>query len=409
MGYLNVARSVLSDFLVKIIPVQKGLIVCTSFNGHYSDSPKAITDAIFNLYPNQNIVWLVSEKYSVSLPDEVKWARIDSLKGILLRGKAQIIIDNVYGMKSVELRSTGFVRRMCYRIQTLLKIKKNQKTYTFWHGTPLKRMGRDQIGATIFDFSCNNTTMILGSQYNLDIMQRLTFNKINMKLMGTPRNDLLVGISDKKRARIKEKLGLPADKKLILFAPTFRSDGDGLNNKNIERSGLDQLQMMQFDLLFETLSEKFGGEWALVCRFHYLVESLVDWEDLESKYCRQIINGNKHDDMSEYLSCTDILLTDISSSLFDFALTSRPCFLFFPDFEYYNTKERGLYMPLEKLPYAFAQTFDELMQNIKNHDQNEYEQGIKTMKKDLGYFEPGNSAEQIARFILLENGLICEN
>ena len=189
-------------------------------------------------------------------------------------------------------------------------------------------------------------------------------------------------------------------KKIILFAPTFRNDGNKLQDTNLQRSGLNQLKEMDFGRLFQALSHRFGGDWALVCRFHYHVEQQVNWEELNQKYPGRIINGNLHDDMAQYLACTELLLTDASSSMFDFALTGRPCLLFFPDLEHYATRERGFYTPIDQLPFPAAVDFPELLKKIQTFDAEEYTTKTKKMLENYGFTDDENSSARVANYIL---------
>lgn len=383
----------------KFRPVQKNRILFTSFNGHYSDNPKYISRKIHELDPSLEQVWLVSPRYLSDLPEYVKAVDINDADQVsYYRGTAGVIVDNVYGGKEDYLTQNSFLRKLLFRIWGFLKNKKGQSVFTTWHGTPLKCMGRDQIGSNLLDFSCPNTTMILGNQYTLDIMRHLTFEKIPMALLGTPRNDPLFS-SREETLRIKEKLGLPKDKKIILYAPTFRSDGDVMNT-NIHRSGLDQISQMDPERLFAALSERFGGDWTLVCRFHYHVEAQVDWDRLEKEHPGSFINGNQHDDMAQYLACADVLLTDASSSMYDFALTGRPCLLYFPDLEHYANQERGFYTPIEELPFPTAVDFEQLLHTICEFDEVRYHTGIDQMLRDYGFVDDRNSSERIAKYII---------
>ena len=381
--------------------VERGLWVFTSFGGHYSDNPKYISQKLHEISPETRIVWLVKKEYLESLPEYVLGVDIGSPEADHYRGRAQVVVDNVYGDRAFSRMSNSLSDKIKLRAFRFLNGKKTQKTYTTWHGTPLKRMGRDQIGNTVYDFSCPHTTMMLGNKFTLDIMQHLTFDKIKMELIGTPRNDILFADGDY-AAKMREKLGLPNDKKLLLYAPTFRNDGKDTEGKNLQRSGLDQLNEIDFDKLFATLSEKFGGEWAFVCRFHYHVAKMVDWDGLNAKYEGRFINGNLHDDMSEYMLCADMLMTDASSCMFDYSVTGKPCFLYFPDLENYKNKERGFYIDVEELPYPLAVSFEELDRNVKTFDAEAYKAKTDEMLKKFGFVDDADSSERIVRFILGE-------
>lgn len=391
-------KNLINLIIYKCGRVHKHLIVFSSFNGHYSDSPKYLMEAIHRLDKTVEIIWLVNPKYAENVPKYAKCVDIDSKLAIRARSHARVLIDNIYCDREFTVKDDSLFNKIKKVMFLFFNNKKRQIAITTWHGTPLKCIGRDQAGNKALDFICPGVTMVLGNQFSSDILRHVTFGKIPIKLLGSPRNDLLFYHEDVKE--LKKKIGLPLEKKVILFAPTFREDGKETFNKNVYRSGLQQLQEMEFEKLLFVLHQRFGGEWTLVCRFHYHVEKMVDWNLLEKKYNRQIINGNINDDMAEYLTCADILLTDSSSCMFDFMLTMRPCFLYFPDYENYKNKERGLYLPIESLPFPMAQTFQKLLLKIQGYDDYLYKRNVKILIQKMGYVDGRNSSLKIARYIL---------
>ena len=401
MKFIKNAFKVIIKFFLRVLPTKKGRVLFVSFNGHYSDSPKAICEEIYKLNRTLQLVWLVEKSHMRDLPEYVKCIDIsDDFARTYYKSTARVIIDN--DNMGITLSSEKFFDKICFKLLPHLLKKKNQKYYTTWHGTPLKRMGRDVDGSNIIDYNdCANTTMILGNQFAFDIMSNIMFGKVKAVLIGTPRNDILFKC-EKKVVDLRKKIGLPLDKKIIMFAPTFRSDDGECKGRNVLRSGVNQLKEIDFTALFETLCEKFSGEWAIVCRFHYFVEKMVDWESLQREYPNQIINGNLNDDMAEYLACTDVLLTDASSSMFDFMLTKKPCFLFFPDLKRYRNIERGFYTPIESLPFSTAETFGKLIENIKGFDEKSYTENVEKLICEFGYVDDANSSERIAKYILNE-------
>ncbi|MGG7190018.1 CDP-glycerol glycerophosphotransferase family protein [Clostridium paraputrificum] len=385
--------------IYKFTAVKPKRLVFSSYDGHYSDSPKYISQKIHELAPQYEIIWLLKKEFSYDLPEYVKWYDIDTFKAQKIRGSATALIDNVYCNRSFTVMENTIGNRLKANIFKFLYNKPNQPGFTTWHGTPIKRGGRDQIGnESISDFICPNVTMIVGNQHSIETLSHITFKKLNMKLIGTPRNDLL--FDKKSYASLRKKLNLPENKKMVLFAPTFRNDGRDVEGKNIQRSGLNQIKEIDFEKLFETLHRKFGGEWIFVCRFHYHVSNLVDWDALTKKYNGRVINGNEFDEMAEYLACTDLLITDASSCSLDYSLTQKPCFLFFPDFEHYKNQERGFYLNLEMLPFPLAMNSCELLKNINDFDEEEYKINVEKMLSDMGYVDDECSSKRVVKYIL---------
>lgn len=378
--------------------IEDDLVVFSSFGGKYCDNPRVISEELHKLNANKKIVWLIKDMNNSDIPDYVTKIDINTLEAKKYYHKAKIIIDNVYGSKECYLYSNNFIAKLLFKVKTFINSKKNQYVITTWHGTPLKKMGIDEVNSKIIDFSCPNTVMVLGDEYTLNIMRRLTFNKIKMLLTGSPRNDILYNEQIDKYY-FRKKLGLNNCDNIILFAPSFRENinNDGLN---INRSGLNQLEMMDIDKMFKSLEEKFGGNWTLVCRFHYHVEEKVDWDKLHEKYGNRIINGNEGQDIMEYLKCTDVLITDVSSCMFDYAITEKPIFMFFPDIDDYSSKERGLYLNMENLPFSCSTTFDGFINNIDSFDNEDYINKVKRFKEKLNYSKEKNSGKKIAELII---------
>ena len=131
--------------------------------------------------------------------------------------------------------------------------------------------------------------------------------------------------------------------------------------------------------------------------------SMVDWEQLNEKYPNKIFNGNAFDEMSLYLNVTDILITDASSCAFDFCVTKKPCFIFFPDLSHYKNVERGFYYDLESLPFPISTTFEELIRNISSFSKATYEEKVSNFIEEQKFMDDGCSAEKIVDYILSES------
>lgn len=377
--------------------INNNYITFISFNGKYADSPKALTKYIHDLDKSKMIIWLVNDINNNEIPDYVLKIKYGTKEAWDYYCKSKIIIDNVYCMHENYLGGNDLFHKLKYIIISFLKNKKGQLFYTTWHGTPLKKIGTDSLRSKSTDFSCPNTTMILDNKHTADVIKKITLDKIKILLMGSPKNDILFD-NKIKIEKLKKELSLPSDNKIILYAPSFRSNTDETND--IERSGINQMNQMDIDLLINTLNKKFGGDWTLVCRFHYKVEEKIDWNNINKKYGDKVINGNLHQDIMEYIKCSDILITDMSSCLFEFALIEKPVFLYFPDLEHYKNEERGLYFDIQKLPFPYSTDFNLLIKEILNFDEKKYKNATKKFIKELGYTDKKMVSKEIAKYIL---------
>ncbi len=398
-------KKLLNGFKYKLSPIKRDRIVYMSYNGHYSDNPKLVYEEMVKLSPDLDYIWLVKEEYVNNVPKNVKTLIYDSEEAKKAYSSARLIVDNVYGNKETYLESKKIKDFLIFKMNTFLKHKRNQHVYTTWHATCLKKMQVDQLNSKIIDFSCPDTTMLIGNQYSLDILKHLTFNKIQMKLIGTPRNSVLFDIDPCMIRNKKNSIGLPLDKKIVLFAPTFRTD-DFIMTKNIERSGINQLDSIDIEKLLQTLSKKFGGEFVFVCRFHYHVSEAVDWNGIKEKYGDKVINGNLSDETLDYLLCTDILISDVSGIMFDFATTKKPTFIYFPDYYNYVNVERGVYIPIKELPFPSSTTFEGLTSNIVSFSNDSYKRELNKFIERINVVDNKNSAKECAEFILSDSKIM---
>ena len=171
---------------------------------------------------------------------------------------------------------------------------------------------------------------------------------------GYPRNDILHADNrDSIAASIKKKVGIPKDKKVILYAPTWRDDEYYESGKYKFDLKLN-LRMMQ---------KKLSDEYVVILRTHYFIADNLDVTGLEGF----VYNLSKYDDIAELYLISDILITDYSSVFFDYANLKRPMLFFTYDLDKYRDVLRGFYIDMEKeLPGPLLFTTEEIIDSIEN-------------------------------------------
>lgn len=375
-------------FIIKTLaemcrPILKNTAFFRSFNGQYNDNPKYVSEELHRRYPEMNIAWAIGDGSADSFPDYVKTVQINSAEYAKYVARAEIVVDNYCGCRTNYLKVNNPVKRLAFWL--LSRHRKGQFCLSTWHGTPLKHIALDEPGYKKAKFAkgyFNTDTLIAGCDVTAGAFKTAFGWDGEVMMCGTPRNDILVNGSD---ADLKEKLGLPKDKKVFLFAPTFRN--------NVEMSGVFQLKALDIDALLATLSEKFGGEWCFVFRSHNLVMKAIQNESLGIH--SDIINGNRFPDMAEYLAVSDALLTDYSSSMFDYMLTNRPTFLYTPDLFDYKNSERGFYFDIETTPFPISETADDLIKSIADFDNESYKAKVDAFLNKIGNAEKGSAAKAV--------------
>ena len=389
----------LQSIIRKYSKIDDNLLVFTSFYGKYADSPKILSEAIHRKNPEKRIAWLINDTSNPDIPAYVEKIKYGSVMADKFYGKAKAIIDNVYCGHEYYTRGNSLSSRIKFKIGTFLKNKKGQYYYTTWHGNMIKKIGSDSVRNNSFNFSCSNTTMFLDNVFSKKIMERITKGTIKIRVMGEPRDDILFSKNINKKV-LKRKLGLPVDKKAIIYAPTFRSNDD--ETRNIENSGIRQLRELDIDKLLNLLAKKFGGDWIFVVRFHYHVEEAVDWSALNKKYNGRVINGNESEDIIDYIACCDALISDVSSCIFESSFANNPTFAFFPDYDHFANNERGFYYTKDELPWTVSMNADELYKNIRQYDQKRYEKKFDSFCNKSGFTARKPCADLIADYILKE-------
>ncbi len=211
-----------------------------------------------------------------------------------------------------------------------------------WHGTMLKKIGHD-IDTLHFDrryqeklaLEAKQWSMVVSSnRFSTPILKRAFSYDGEILEAGYPRNDYLYSPErDAIAARVKEKLGLPAGKKVVLYAPTWRDDQ--------AHSRGQFLFDLRIDL--EDAQRRLGEDHVLLIRRHSNVVDLVPGAG----------NGfvwdvSEYPDIADLYLAADMMITDYSSVMFDYAHLKRPMLFFTYDLEHYRDTLRGFYFDFEQ-------------------------------------------------------------
>ena len=231
-----------------------------------------------------------------------------------------------------------------------------------WHGTPLKKLGFDitipgpevQGRQNFFNESRNWDYLLSSNTYSSKIFKRaFKYNKEILEL-GYPINDIFFKDNDEFVKNLKSKLNIDENKKVILYAPTWKDD-----EKN---DSWQHYFNLEIDL--ERLYEEFSDEYVIILKMHHLVSENLK---IDEKMKNFAIDLSSYDDIQELYIMSDILITDYSSVFFDYAHSRRPILFFVPDLNHYIENVRGLYLNMEKeLPGPLIKDNDQLIYTIKN-------------------------------------------
>lgn len=383
---MNIKLYNLMDVLFKVLPLNKKIVYFSSFNGLYNDNPRYISEKLHELFPHVKIAWVIDNRaIKDDIPSYVIQLEPKSFKQVLYKNIAKCIVDNGMGLMYTFKNHCNFKLKFIK--------KKSQLDYSTWHGTPLKLIGLDVHNDRSKILFTSATSLIINSDFLDNLYQTAFPCDIPKKKLGSARNDLLFSKEPEFVTQVKQKLGLPLHKKMVLYAPTYRSENGNISG-NAYSVYISKNEI--YDCL-NSLKKKFGGEWVFVYRVHQFVLSIVT-DDIDNKI---VFNGNLHDDMAEYLVASDAMITDYSSSFFDYTLTRKPCFLYVPDYDDY-LGSRGFYFSLDELPYPYAKDIESLEKLIESFDCNKSIEKIKKFNDLLGVVDDGHASERIVQLMAKE-------
>jgi CDP-glycerol glycerophosphotransferase len=277
-------------------------------------------------------------------------------------------------------------------------LRRNQVMLETWHGGgAYKRVGTyekwSRIKLLIQKLNARQTTHYISSSRKFTEVQAPSkwISEDKFINTGMPRNEIFFypDRMEKLRQKVFAHFGLQSDVRIVLYAPTYR----GLTG--YKEGGKDVKITPDYKRLLETLGQKYGGRWILFFRSHYFDSSLT--EQLPDS----VVDATMYEDIQELLCASDVLVTDFSSSMWDFALTGRSCFLYAPDIQQY-IDERGFYTEPSTWPFPLAKNDDELSANILGFVEGKYAADVNRHFNELGSYENKDACAKVCQAIGIE-------
>lgn len=366
------------------VPIKKGRVMCWAYSfRQYSCNPKYITEYILdNGLTHFELVWAFNKGVDVSKLDK----RI-----IVTYNQTFRFLYYMYSSEFIITNSRND------RFGDYFYKKKGQKYVMTWHGsTPIKMIEKDaevELGpvyvrrAKMDSAICD--LMLSNSKWYTNLIRSSFWYDGEILETGIPRNDIF--FDEKKKAEIKERIlrnyGISPDKKIVMYAPTFRSDNDPRHFS------------LNWDRIIPSLKKALDSDIVLFIRLH---PNSIDHIDVDSIVDNEsIYNMCFYHDMQELLCITDVLITDYSSTMFEIALLDKVCFLYADDINTYN---RNFYFDLRNLPFPFAETEEMLIDNILSFNselyhkaQRSYNEGVLCTK------ENGHATENVVNWMVINS------
>lgn len=359
------------------LPVKKNRIVFDNFGGRgYGDNPKYVADKLISMDRDYELFWLVDNLSSYSFPNKIKPIKIDSIKGLYIRATSKLWVDNVRHLHPVKKKDTQIYLQVWHGPFGIKKVEADAE----------EQLGVEYVTQAKYDGQILDA-IVSDSKIQDNQFKRAFWlgGQAEILKTGLPRNDFIAQRANdiEEYQKIRDQLNFNPDIFYVLYAPTFRDD-----------NSTDGYQI-DFNAIIKEFSNKLNKKVKMVIRLHPNVAFQCDFIEYDS----DLINGTIYPDMQELLLACDALITDYSSTVFDFTILRKPSFICALDVEQYD-KIRGLMPEFYSLPFPVATTNEQMIMNIKTFDINDYFYKLDEYFKKFPIYDDGHATDKVVSWII---------
>lgn len=365
-----------SSILCKIfrcLPIKEKKILFMSYYGEkYGCNPLYISEYLAENRKDWDIIWAFT-KPEDHQNIKARTVRYRSLLYFYELSTCQVILTN-------------------YRMTADFRKRKGQLYIQTWHSSlRLKMIEKDAVSTLPANYiemakkdSQQIDALLSGCEKSTEIFRRSFWYEGPIIPTGTPRMDMLIQQNENLRNQCKKKLGIDTKEKVLVYAPTFRKDN------TLKYYDIDFIQLR------DSLERKWSGNWKIILRLH---PHLVNLSKQISEGKPYILDATDYDNIQELLLIADVVISDYSSLIFDFAFTRKPCILYVPDLEDYTRNDRGLYFDINALPFPKTMNNVELTKCIDSFDFSIYHHDLEAFMTKIGSYEDGHACERVVNYI----------
>jgi CDP-glycerol glycerophosphotransferase len=357
----------------------RDMIVFDSMGGkRYSCSPRAIFEELRRREPDLEFVW-TSADGQFPPSEGARTVLKNSREHYEALARARVVVANS-------------------RMHPWYRKRDGQTYLQTWHGTPLKTLafdlttltehrgkGWEEITVDVAQWD----VLISPNPYTTQIMRRAYRYDGEILETGYPRNDLLKAPDAKERgAAVRACLGIAPDKRVVLYAPTWRDD-------LIVGNGPRRVYELALDM--KRARAALGGDHVLLLRAHHFMATDRAWRGGDGF----LVDVSDYPDIADLYLAADVLVTDYSSAMFDFAVTGKPMLFFAYDLERYRDEVRGFYFDLEaQAPGPVLRTSDEVVAALRAGAHDAYADAYASFVRTYCPYDDGFASVRVIQRIL---------
>lgn len=332
--------------MMKVFPIKKKVTFIMS----YGENLFFIYEEMQRQGINCEVVFLYKStcKYEVDNYSNVKSYKFETrnifhtIKSVYHLSTSQyVIVDNYFGSLAK------------------IKFKKGVECIQIWHAAgAFKKFGllapsfkKRSLRAQnrFMDVYKNFHKIVVGSEALADIYKKaFALSDNNILKTGIPRTDLF--FDEQRQKKVKDNIFIVnpklKDKKVILYAPTFRDK-----------------ELVDFDLHLDIdeMYRQLKGEYILIIKLHPAIRNICNYEE---KYAGFLYDYSLYPNINDLFLVTDILVTDYSSIPFEFCLLNKPMIFFAYDLKKYMKKRGTIGDYISDVPGPVVYTTEEVVQVI---------------------------------------------
>lgn len=355
--------------------IRGDVVLFESWRGQYSDNPRAISEELHRRGVGLQHVWVIDPALAGAVPEWVVPVASESWEHLALMGRARYLVAN----------------------GTVLGFHRKRRGATFvqtWHGTPLKKIGfhtrrsrsrTARAAAKTLERNIPNWDLLLSpNRFSTPILREAFRYQGAILETGYPRNDLLLapdaGVI---RERARDRLGIAPHRRVVLYAPTFRDERPFAREADVQQ-----------------LARELSATHDVLLRMHKIDAAAHALAD--ERLFRDV---SDYPDNRELYLAADVLVTDYSSVMFDFAVTGKPMLFFTPDLLHYRDELRGFYFDFEaEAPGPLLSSVTELARALEDLDRavGPYAAKYAAFVERYCHLDDGHASERVVDALLAD-------